>query len=160
MFETKENILTKLFEKLKGYAENYQLTNPLEFHSWCKNLYLRDLGFQTRSFLIEDFDGVYDIYICQMTNKMEIQIKFDNLDKSLKWRHEHRGFKNFVYEPDYAVILDRPCNDAFYDREGHLQLTYDQYERLAKLLGLKVAAREDDTVFGFIIPNIQEIAVI
>ena len=78
MFETKENILTKLFEKLKDYAENYQLTNPLEFHSWCKNLYLRDLGFQTRSFLIEDFDGVYDIYICQMTNKMEIQIKFYN----------------------------------------------------------------------------------
>lgn len=154
------NILTRIFEKLKSYAENYQLMNPLEFHSWCKNLYLKDPGFQTKLFLIEDFDGVYDIYVCQMTNKIEIQIKFDNLDKNLKWRHEHIGFKNFVYEPECAVILDRPCNDAFYDREGCLQLTYDQYERLAKLLGLKIAAREDDTVFAFIIPNIQEIAVI
>ena len=158
MFETKENILTKLFEKLKSYIENYQLMNPLEFHSWCRSVYLKDLGFRIKTFLIEGFDGIYDIYVCQMSNKMEIQIKLDNLDNRLKWRF--KGFKNFVYEPDYAVILDRPCNDAFYDREGHLQLTYDQYERLAKLLGLKVAAREDDTVFAFIIPNIQEIAVI
>lgn len=151
---TEDILLATIFEKLKSYVINYQLTNPLEFYNWCKSLYLKDLGFQTKTFLIEGFDEIYDICICKMETRVEIQIKFDYSNKSLEWMHEHKDFKTFVYDPVYIIV---PLCNTFYDRKGCLQLTHNQYERLARLLGLEILLKEDDTIHGFTIPRIDKL---
>lgn len=143
------SIITRVFEKLLCNIKDYQLAKPLEFQSCCANAYMYEIGVYTKSFILEDFLGKFDVFITQVLINIKIDIKLNIPYK--------RNFRIFEYYPEISKISNNLKNDAFYDTEGHLKLEYNQCKQLSDILGLKVLAREDDEVFGFMIPNINEL---